>query len=191
MTLILIASFVIMLASLIGVFSVWKRAGHFVEKNLAFLVSFSAGVFLVVSYNLSFEVIEHANAVSSGLFWIAVGAVGILVLFRMLPHFHHHHDESEEESSHSRIDIRRILIGDSLHNVGDCILLTSAFVISPVIGLIAMVSIFVHELVQEVSEFFVLRQAGFSARKALALNFLVSATILIGSLGGYILLEAF
>ena len=83
------------------------------------------------------------------------------------------------------------MIGDALHNVGDGILLTSAFVISPVIGLIAMVSIFVHELVQEVSEFFVLRQAGFSARKALALNFLVSATILIGSLGGYILLEAF
>ncbi len=50
---------------------------------------------------------------------------------------------------------------------------------------------FVHELVQEVSEFFVLKQAGYSTKKALLTNFAVSSTILIGSIGGTFLLDTF
>jgi hypothetical protein len=48
-----------------------------------------------------------------------------------------------------------------------------------------------HELVQEVSEFFVLKQAGYSTKKALLLNFLVSSTILIGAVGSTVLLGVF
>ncbi|MHB1087019.1 MAG: ZIP family metal transporter [Minisyncoccota bacterium] len=49
----------------------------------------------------------------------------------------------------------------------------------------------VHEMLQEISEFFVLREAGLSVRRALVMNFLASATILIGALGSYFLLERF
>ena len=45
-------SFLIMLASLVGVVTVWNRAGMFIEKRLDYLVSFSAGVFLVFLYGL-------------------------------------------------------------------------------------------------------------------------------------------
>ena len=58
---ILLSSFIIMLASLAGVIFVWKNLGRLIEKNLHFLVSFSAGVFLFVTYNLSLETIEHAQ----------------------------------------------------------------------------------------------------------------------------------
>ena len=50
-----------MLASLGGVISVWKKAGRLIEKNLSLLVSFSAGVFLIVSYQLGVETIEHSS----------------------------------------------------------------------------------------------------------------------------------
>jgi zinc transporter ZupT len=46
-------------------------------------------------------------------------------------------------------------------------------------------------MLQEISEFFVLREAGLSVRTALLYNFLVSSTILIGAIGGYFLLEQF
>lgn len=189
---ILVYSLLIMLASLVGVVVVWRRAGALIERNLRYLVSFSAGVFLIVTYHLSGEVLGHAGSVTGGLAWILAGAVAIFLLFKLLPAFHHHHDKGEEgEHTHSMIDARRILVSDGLHNIGDGILLAGGFVVSPVLGVATAVGIFVHELVQEVSEFFVLRQAGYSTKQALGLNFLFSATILIGSLGSFFLLDKF
>jgi zinc transporter ZupT len=54
-----------------------------------------------------------------------------------------------------------------------------------------MIGIFVHEIIQETSEFFVLKEAGFSTKKALLVNLLVSSTILIGSVGSYFLIQTF
>ena len=188
----LLISVIVMMASLVGVVFVWKQAGRLIENNLAYLVSFSAGVFLVVSYSLFTEVLEISSSAVAGITWVAIGSLSILVIFKFLPHFHHHHDEQQEEPhSHSDIDARRILISDGLHNIGDGILIAASFAVSPVVGFIAGISIFVHELVQEVSEFFVLRQAGFSVKKALTLNFLVSGTILVGAIGGSLLLDSF
>jgi zinc and cadmium transporter len=180
-----------MLASLAGVISIWNRVGKIIECNLRFLVSFSAGVFLVVAYSLGKEAVEHAETIGGGLMWILIGAVVIWLIFKIMPGFHHHHDEHEEDHAHSRVDARRILASDAIHNIGDGILLAAAFAINTSLGIVTAISIFVHELVQEVSEFFVLRQAGFSTKKSLALNFSISATILIGSLGGFLLLESF
>ncbi len=189
---ILLYSLLVMLASLIGVVFVWRSMGRFIEKNLRYLVSFSAGVFLVVSFGLTRETAEHAGSVWTGILWIAVGIVGIWLIFKFFPLFHHHHDKKEEnEHHHSRLDARRIMFGDGIHNIGDGILLAATFSVSSALGTITALSIFIHEIVQEVSEFFVLRQAGFSIKKALILNFLVSTTILVGSIGGYFLLETF
>jgi zinc and cadmium transporter len=188
---IILSSFFIMLASLVGVISVWKNFGAFVERNLIFLVSFSAGVFLVLAYQLSYETIEHSETLEDGIIWIFVGAFVIWLLFKLLPGFHHHHDQGEEEHAHSRIDARKILLSDGLHNIGDGILLAAAFAVNTSLGFLTALSIFIHELVQEVSEFFVLKEAGYSTKKALALNFLVSSTILIGALGSFFLLENF
>ena len=44
--------------------------------------------------------------------------------------------------------------------------------------------------VQGISEFFVLIGGGYSPRQALTLNFIISSTILVGSVGGYFLLDS-
>jgi zinc transporter ZupT len=80
--------------------------------------------------------------------------------------------------------VRRILFSDGLHNIGDGLLLVAAFQVSTAAGISAGVAVFVHEIVQEVSEFFVLRSSGLSVTKALLYNFAVSATILIGVSAG-------
>jgi zinc and cadmium transporter len=188
---ILIAAIIIMLASLAGIVFLWKSLGRVLEKNLSLLVSFSAGVFLLVVIQLLREVFVHGSSVGMGILWAVVGVVGVLLLFRFLPAFHHHHDEHHEDDEHSHIDARRIMLGDAMHNIGDGVLLAVAFSVSVPLGIATAVSIFVHEFVQEASEFFVLRQAGLSTKKALLYNFSVSATILIGAIGGYFLLESF
>lgn len=184
MTDILLYSFAIMVASLVGVLLLWHRIGDTIEKNIGYLLSFSAGVFLIITYQLSQETLEHAANLGFGLFWIGGGALFVWLLFRFIPSFHDH------DHQHG-IDARHILFGDALHNIGDGILLAASFSVGGALGVATAISVFVHELVQEVSEFFVLRGGGFSTQKALAVNFAISSTILIGALGAFFLLDVF
>lgn len=60
---------------------------------------------------------------------------------------------------------------------------------SPPLGIITTASIVLHELVQELSKFFVLREGRFSTPLTLSINFLVSSTVLLGVIFSYTLLE--
>lgn len=188
---ILSSSLVVMVASLAGVTLLWKGVGEFVEKNLKFLVSLSAGIFIVIAFELVVETFENSTSTGQSIFWILIGAACVFMIFKLLPSFHHHHNIQGEDHPHSRLDVRRIIVGDGIHNITDGILLASSFAISPALGVITTVSVFFHEVVQETSEFFVMKQAGYSTRKALVINFAVSSTILIGSLGAFFLFERF
>ena len=189
MTLLLIACAAVMLASLVGVFFISEGAGRFFERNMGYLVCFSAGVFLIIAYGLSTEVLEHASSSAQGVLYIFLGAVGIWTLFKLMPGLH---DHPEHGHTHSHpIDPRRMLMTDAFHNIGDGILLAASFAVSPALGLAAAASVFVHELLQETSEFFVLRAAGYSVARALGWSFMVSCTILVGALGGYYFLDTF
>lgn len=183
------ASLAVMAVSFSGKFATWRGVGPVVERNLHYFVSFASGVLLIIAFNLSTEIVAHAGSMTAGIPWIALGAAVVLVAFRYLPNFHHHHDIGDH--SHSRIDANRILASDAIHNIGDGVVIVISFAASPLIGIASTVSIMVHEMLQEISEFFVLREAGLSARRALTLNFMASATILIGTFGGYFLLERF
>lgn len=189
MLLLLISCFAIMLASLSGKLLIWRGAGAFIERNLELMVSLAGGVFLIFAWQLGREVFEHMEFLS-GLMWVLGGALGITILHKF---FKHKHTESEKKrhDDHHHLDAHRMLMSDSVHNVGDGILLAATFAVSPFVGLAATVSIFLHEVVQEIAEFFVLRDAGYSVQRALLLNFATSSTILIGAVGGYFLLELF
>lgn len=189
MSALLIACVLIMAASLVGVVSVWSRAGEAIERKLDFLTSFSAGVFLIVAYHLAQETVEHSETVGAGLLWLIIGALATWLLFKLLPALHTH-AKGHEHEGHT-IDPRRLLLSDALHNIGDGIVLAASFMVSTALGAAAAVSIFVHEVVQEISEFFILREAGLTTRQALTLNLTVSSTILIGAVGAYFLLDFF
>ncbi len=184
---IIIASFIVMFAALGGAISFWRVIGRVIEKNLGLLISFTAGLFLFVSYELGREAILHSPNVESGLLWILIGTVGIWIIFKLLPHSHKHDNVKEENA----IDIRKLLIGNGIHNVGDGVLLAIAFSVDTYLGIMATLSIFIHELVQETSTFFVLRKAGYTIKKSVLINFMVSGTILVGSVGGFFLLSIF
>ncbi len=187
---ILIASFVVMLGALGGAVSFFGAVGRIVEKNLGFLISFAAGLFLFVSYELGREAILHSEKIENGLFWILSGAIIVWLIFKILPHSHKH-DIERDNNDREKIDVRKILTGNGIHNVGDGILIAAAFSINISLGIITTVSVFIHELIQETSIFFILRRAGYTIKRAVLINFMVSGTILIGSVGGYFLLSSF
>ncbi len=192
MTEVLVASFVVMLATLGGAVSFFKFAGKLIEKNLGFLISFTAGIFLFVSYQLGKEAVQHSVNAETGLFYVMLGAVVVGIIFKFIPHSHEHSSDCcSKEDRGSAIDIRRVLTSNGIHNVGDGVLLATAFSVDFSLGVVTTISVFVHEFAQETSIFFVLRKAGYSIKKALLTNFLVSTTILIGSVGGVLLLSSF
>jgi len=180
-----------MFASLVGIIFTWGILGVYIKKNIGLLVSFSAGVFLILIIRLGSEVFEHAHTITEPVPWIIGGAFGVLLLFKLLPNFHHHHSDEHEDHAHSKLDVRKIVISDSVHNIGDGVLLATAFAVSIPVGIAATISIFFHEIVQEISEFFVLKQSGLSTKKALFINFVSSGAILVGAIGGFFLLETF
>ena len=77
------------------------------------------------------------------------------------------------------------LVGDSLHNFIDGLVIASTFLIDIRLGLVTATIIAIHEIPQEIGDFGVLLHAGFEKRKALLINFLVALTVLLGGVVGY------
>lgn len=188
MTEVFIAAFIVMLASLSGVVFATRKTGQFLESKLSYLISFSAGVFLVTAGALALEVFELAPSVGAGAILIIAGYILAEGVHRLMPEMHHHHDD---DCSHKHgVAARKLIVGDAIHNIADGVIIVAAFAASGPLGIAATVSIVIHEILQEISEFFVLRRAGYSIKKALAINFAVSSTILIGVVLGYFALAS-
>jgi len=180
---------VILLTSLSGKLVMWGALGNFLQKNLKFLITFALGVFSVTLYLVFGEARELQDSITSIALAAAFGALILEVIHHIIPESHHHHgaDESEccdhehqDAAKQSNINPLRVLIGDALHNIGDGIILVPAFLLSTSAGLTLAVGIIIHEFVQETSEFFILKEAGYSTKKALIANLIAQSTIFIG-----------
>lgn len=174
----LLASLVVMLVSLSGVLFSAEILRSWMRRNLPYLATFAGGVFLLVVYHLLSETLHESSSFALAAGSILIGAAIMTALHHLLPDHHHH--ESEHDHPHTRIDGRRLLVSDGFHNIGDGVLLVATFAISVPVGISAAIGIILHELVQEISEFFVLKGSGYTTGEALFFNFLSSSTILIG-----------
>jgi zinc and cadmium transporter len=83
-----------------------------------------------------------------------------------------------------------IVVGDSFHNFTDGIIIASAFLADVNLGVVTAAAIVAHEVPQEVGDFLVLLNSGFSKAKALALNAVSSLAAVAGALLGYFALSA-
>jgi len=78
-----------------------------------------------------------------------------------------------------------IVVGHTVHNFVDGVLIAAAFMQSTPLGVITTLAIVAHEIPQEVGDFLILLHSGYSRAKALALNLLSSAATLVGGALGY------
>jgi zinc and cadmium transporter len=158
------------------------------------LVSYAIGALLGAAF---LEVIPHAfehgdphTAALSILF-------GILAFFLMekLLLWRHSHDENEvpHHAGDAAHDHGRsgtlIVVGDTIHNFLDGILIAAAFQQSTQLGVITALAIVAHEIPQEVGDFVVLLHSGYSRTKALWLNVLSSGATVVGGVLGYFVLQ--
>jgi len=79
------------------------------------------------------------------------------------------------------------LIGDSIHNFIDGLVIAGAFVVDIRLGLITAVAMALHEIPQEIGDFGVLIYSGFTKKRALFWNFLTALLTVAGGLLGWFL----
>jgi zinc and cadmium transporter len=175
----LLAAGSVMLVSLTGVIFASKTLGVWMHSRLTYLATFSAGVLSILAYHLIEESLQEAPTGALATGSILAGVIVMELIHHALPHVHHHH-EIDVDHPHTPVDGRKVLVSDAVHNVTDGFIIVPAFFVDFTIGIAATAGILLHELVQEVSEFFVLKEAGYPTQRALALNFAASSTILIG-----------
>lgn len=166
---------------------------RFVER----MVSFSVGVLLATALLHSLPEAFASGADPRGLFGtLLAGLLGFFLLEKisLLRHSHHHEgDGHHHHHGHDREAAGRsgltILVGDTFHNFADGIVIAAAFLADPKIGVVTALAIAAHEIPQEVGDFIVLLNAGFSKTRAFAFNLMSSLAALLGGLVGYFLLD--
>ncbi|MDH5547917.1 MAG: ZIP family metal transporter [Gammaproteobacteria bacterium] len=94
-------------------------------------------------------------------------------------HHHHHHQPASVPAANL------VLIGDAVHNFVDGVLIAAAFMMDIELGIVTALAVAAHEIPQEVGDFAILLQSGFSRAKALAFNILSSLTTVVGGVLAY------
>jgi zinc and cadmium transporter len=154
------------------------------------LVSFAIGALLGAAF---LEVIPHAFENGAPHTVAASILGGILAFFVLEKLFLWRHSHDPEEEAHAGHDHGRsgalIVVGDSIHNFLDGILIAAAFMQSTQLGIVTAMAIVAHEIPQEVGDFLILLNSGYSKAKAFVLNMLSSCATLVGGVLGYYALQ--
>jgi zinc and cadmium transporter len=99
-------------------------------------------------------------------------------------HEHRHHSHGNAQSAGALI-----ILGDSIHNFVDGVLIAAAFLTDVQLGIVTSLAVAAHEIPQEVGDFAILLDSGYSRGKALFYNILASLTTVLGGVLAYFSLE--
>ncbi len=179
------------------------------EAVLPHGISFAIGALLAVAFwGLIPEAFEQVKPEQfqtlSGT--ILVGILGFFVLEKLLIWRHCHsghceahtddgHDHQGHNHGHSHSHSRAksagalIILGDSIHNFVDGVLIAAAFLTDVQLGIVTSLAVAAHEIPQEVGDFAILLDSGYSRGKALFYNVLASLTTVVGGVLAYFSLE--
>ena len=120
------------------------------------------------------------------------GIFAFFVLEKLLLWRHCHTENCEVHDQHQHDHGRSgalIIVGDTVHNFVDGVLIAAAFLQSTELGILAAIAIVAHEIPQEVGDFLILLHSGYSRARALAMNLLSSAATMVGGVLGYFALQ--
>lgn len=174
----LVSVLIISVMSLVGIVTLGIKQ-DFLNKMLHYLVSFSAGALLGdVFIHVIPEISETGFSPKIGIYFL----VGIVIFFLLEKYilWHHSHDEEHSENVHSLVYVS--MIGDSLHNFIDGMVIAASFIASPALGIAATIAVVLHEIPQEIGQFAILIHGGWSKAKALLYNFASALTSILGAL---------
>jgi zinc and cadmium transporter len=161
------------------------------------MVSLSVGIMLSTSLLHALPEAFESQADTRSLFaTLLFGLFAFFLLEKLAVLRHSHHHEGDGHHHGHGHDAREagkagwmILVGDGMHNFTDGILIAAAFLANPQLGIVTGVAIVAHEIPQEIGDFIVLLNAGFSRARAYVYNLVCSLMAVAGGLLGYFTLD--
>jgi len=148
------------------------------------LIAFAAGVILATTFlDLLPEAVEQGGHYV--YYYALFGMVAFFLVEDFLLHFHH--DEEHEKKFSSIVPL--VIVGDSIHNFIDGIVIAASFMADPKLGLLVAIATFLHELPQEIGDFAVLMSAGVSKINVILANLLSALATFVGAIMTYFFIE--
>jgi len=161
------------------------------------LVSLSTGVLLGTALLHVLPEAFESNVSPQSLFLTLLGGLMFFFLLEKAELYRHgHHHEHDDHHHHHGFDAEQagrggwsVLVGDSIHNFCDGVLIAAAFLADTHVGMVTALAVIAHEIPQEVGDYIVLINAGFSRARALFYNLLSGLAAVVGGVLGYFLIE--
>ena len=160
------------------------------------LISYAIGALLGAVF---LEILPHAFEATGSAHRVAAVVLGGILFFFVLEklvlwrHCHAEqceaHDHHRDPNDHGRSGMM-ILVGDTIHNFVDGVLIAAAFIADTELGIVTALAIIAHEIPQEVGDFVILLHSGYSKARAFAFNLISSAATLVGGLLAYFALRS-
>ncbi|MFW9987798.1 MAG: ZIP family metal transporter [Candidatus Odinarchaeota archaeon] len=185
----------IILFSILGSVGAITIAGIFVflgvnyQKTLIpILIAFAIGVLLAVAFlGLIPEAIEETGEPHLIMPFILGGILFFFLMEKMVI-WRNCRDKTCEVHSHASGLI--ILVGDSLHNLTDGIVIAATFLAGLNLGVVAGLTIIIHELSQETADFGILLHSGYSKKRAFIYNIISSSTTIPAAIISFFILDS-
>ncbi len=178
---IFLATFIVSLFSFVGVVSLALK-DKILNKILLVLIGLSAGALMGGSL---LHLLPEAIKKNDGLDIYLLVLVGFILFFLIEKVLHWRHCHKGQCDVHTFHYMN--LVGDSIHNFIDGLIMAASFVVSLPLGITTTIAIATHEIPQEIGDFGVLLYGGFSKKRAILLNFVVSLTAVLGGIVGFFL----
>lgn len=184
---ILLFTFIGSIGALIGGVILLSRE-KFALKISHFLASFAAGVLLGTAFfDLLPEALEGAEKYNINIFfWTLFGIILFFLLERTIHWFHHHEDYHEHEKE-SKSTLPLIIIGDTMHNFIDGVVIAATFMVSAPLGIVTAVAVFAHEIPQEIGDFGLMLHKKMPRKKIILVNVASAAASFLGAIITYLL----
>ena len=191
---ILLFTFIGSIGALIGGIILLSKE-KFALKISHFLASFAAGILLGTAFfDLLPEAVHKGEETGINIFpWALFGIVLFFLLERFI-HWFHHHEEFHKDEEESKSTLPLIIFGDTMHNFIDGVVIAATFMVSIPLGIATSLSVFAHEIPQEIGDFGLMLHKGLKPKKIILVNVLSAAIAFLGAILTYSLgniLEAY
>ena len=152
-------------------------------RLVPWLISYAVGTLLGVAFlALLPEALERLQP-TLAFGTLLAGILGFFLLEKLVLWQHCHADACEV---HGRSAASLVLIGGALHNFADGAVIGAAVLTSAPLGLSTALAVAAHQVPQEVGDFVILLNAGYTRAQALSLNILSAAGGLAGAVAVFL-----
>lgn len=173
-----------------------ERSARILPHFVSFATGALLGAALLALLPEAMEAVGPSGAHSVGLA-LVVGLGVFFVIEKLVLWWHSHEDDEGHDHGHAGPghDAHMhpsgvlVLVGDSIHNALDGVLIAAAFLKDPSLGFLTTFAVAAHEVPHRVGDFALLVHAGLSRQRALVLNLATGSASVVGAAVAYFALR--